>query len=76
MPLFETFFIWPLWKNIHPCDQGYTFDFIEGEMHEKSPFTFKDFIKQRKRWIQGFYLVCTAPVIPIRSKFLLSMSLG
>ena len=21
--------------------QGYTFDFIEGEMHEKSPFTFQ-----------------------------------
>ena len=62
--------------GIVALDQGYTFDFIEGEMHEKSPFTFKDFIKQRKRWIQGFYLVCTAPVIPIRSKFLLTMSLG
>ena len=62
--------------GIVALDQGYTFDFIEGEMHEKSPFTFKDFIKQRKRWIQGFYLVCTAPVIPIRSKFVLTMSLG
>ena len=57
-------------------DRGYTFDFIEGEMHEKSPFTFADFIKQRKRWIQGFYLVCTSEQIPIRSKFLLTMSLG
>jgi len=62
--------------GIVALDQGYTFDFIEGEMHEKSPFTFKDFIKQRKRWIQGFYLVCAAPVIPIRSKFLLTMSLA
>ena len=58
------------------ADQGYTFDFIEGEMHEKSPFTFTDFIKQRKRWIQGFYLVCSSPAIPIRSKLLLCMSLG
>ena len=57
-------------------DRGYTFDFIEGEMNEKSPFTFTDFIKQRKRWIQGFYLVCTSDQIPIRSKFLLTMSLG
>lgn len=57
-------------------DRGYTFDFIEGEMHEKSPFTFTDFIKQRKRWIQGFYLVCTSDQIPIRSKFLLTMSLA
>ena len=57
-------------------DRGYTFDFIQGEMHEKSPFTFVDFIKQRKRWIQGFYLVCTSPMIPVRSKVLLTMSLG
>ena len=34
-------------------DNGHTFDFIEGEMLEKSPFTFKDFFKQRKRWMQG-----------------------
>jgi len=57
-------------------DRGYTFDFIQGEMHEKSPFTFADFIKQRKRWIQGFYLVVTSSLIPIRSKVLLSLSLA
>ena len=45
-------------------------------MHEKSPFTFSDFIKQRKRWMQGIYLVCASPHIPLKSKFLLSMSLG
>lgn len=31
---------------------GFTFDFIEGEMHEKSPFTMWDFLQQRKRWLQ------------------------
>lgn len=36
---------------------GYTFDWIEGEMLEKSPFTFWDFVKQRKRWVQGLYLL-------------------
>ncbi|EPB67733.1 hypothetical protein ANCCEY_13180, partial [Ancylostoma ceylanicum] len=35
---------------------GYTFDFIEGEMHEKSPFTMWDFLQQRKRWLQGILL--------------------
>ena len=57
-------------------DQGYTFNFIQGEMHEKSPFTFSDFIKQRKRWMQGIYLVCASNHIPVKSKFLLSLSLG
>ncbi|GMS92913.1 hypothetical protein PENTCL1PPCAC_15088, partial [Pristionchus entomophagus] len=32
---------------------GYSFDFIEGEMHEKSPFTTMDFLRQRKRWLEG-----------------------
>ena len=44
--------------GIVALDQGYTFDFIDGEMHEKSPFTFQDFFKQRKRWMQGIYMVC------------------
>ena len=57
-------------------DQGYTFNFIEGEMHEKSPFTFSDFIKQRKRWMQGIYLVCSSHHIPLKSKLLLSLSLA
>ena len=33
-------------------DKGLTFDFVEGEMLEKSPFTFSDFFRQRKRWMQ------------------------
>ncbi|GMR45077.1 hypothetical protein PMAYCL1PPCAC_15272, partial [Pristionchus mayeri] len=35
---------------------GYTFNFIEGEMHEKSPFTTMDFLQQRKRWLEGLLL--------------------
>ena len=37
--------------------EGYRFSWIEGEMWEKSPFTIWDFLQQRKRWIQGIYLV-------------------
>lgn len=54
---------------------GYTFNFIEGEMHEKSPFTFWDFLQQRKRWLQGIFLVVHSSEIPCRSKILLALSL-
>lgn len=55
--------------------KGYTFDFIEGEMWEKSPFTVKDFIQQRKRWMQGIFLVVHSPEIPVANKIFLAMSL-
>jgi len=55
--------------------KGYTFDFIQGEMWEKSPFSIPDLIKQRKRWIQGIWLVVHSPKIPIKNKILLTMSL-
>lgn len=45
--------------------EGYTFDFIEGEMWEKSPFTIYDFLQQRKRWLQGILLVVHSPQIPV-----------
>ncbi|KAK0417192.1 hypothetical protein QR680_012871 [Steinernema hermaphroditum] len=54
---------------------GYSFDFIEGEMHEKSPFTFWDFLQQRKRWLQGIFLTVHAKSIPFRYKVFLSLSL-
>ena len=37
-----------------------------GEMWEKSPFTLMDFIKQRKRWLQGILLVVHDGRLPIR----------
>ena len=40
------------------ANKGFTFDWIEGEMHETSPFTLGDFLRQRRRWNQGLYLVC------------------
>ena len=54
---------------------GYTFDFIEGEMWEKSPFTIKDFLQQRKRWMQGIFLVVHSPAIPLQNKIFLALSL-
>uniref|UniRef100_A0A182ILQ1 Peptidase S1 domain-containing protein n=1 Tax=Anopheles atroparvus TaxID=41427 RepID=A0A182ILQ1_ANOAO len=56
--------------------QGYTFDFVEGEMYEKSPFTLLDFLHQRKRWLQGILLAVRSKAIPLSSKLLLGISLS
>lgn len=55
-------------------EKGYSFNFIEGEMWEKSPFTLWDFIQQRKRWLQGIYLVVHSKDIPFKNKILLGIS--
>jgi len=54
--------------------KGYKFDFIQGEMFEKSPFTLLDFIKQRRRWVQGIWLVVHNRKIPLKTKLFLTMS--
>lgn len=54
--------------------QGYSFNFIEGEMYEKSPFTLLDFLQQRKRWLQGILLVVHSKMIPWQHKILLAIS--
>ncbi|KAH7954056.1 hypothetical protein HPB49_015257 [Dermacentor silvarum] len=55
--------------------EGYTFDFIPGEMWEKSPFSFWDFLQQRKRWLQGIFLVVHSSTIPLRHKLFLALAL-
>ncbi|GAB0094502.1 Beta-1,4-mannosyltransferase egh [Sergentomyia squamirostris] len=54
---------------------GYTFNFIDGEMCEKSPFTLMDFIQQRKRWLQGILLVVHSKGVPLKYKSLLLLSI-
>lgn len=54
--------------------KGYSFDFIQGEMYEKSPFTIMDQIRQRKRWGQGIWLVVHSTRIPVATKFFLAMT--
>jgi len=51
------------------------FGWIEGEMWEKSPFTLSDFIKQRKRWLQGILLVTHDSRLPLRSRIGLGIAL-
>lgn len=56
-------------------NKGYTFDWIEGEMWEQSPFTFWDFLQQRKRWIQGIFLIVHDKTLPFSSRFCLAITL-
>ena len=55
--------------------QGYTFDWVEGEMWEKSPFTFWDFLQQRKRWLQGIFLVVHDKKLPFKVRFGVGLTL-
>ena len=48
---------------------GYRFGFIQGEMWEKSTFSFMDYVKQRRRWFQGLYLTLKSSAIPCQCKY-------
>lgn len=60
--------------GILAASQGYSFDFIHGNMCEKSPFSLMDFLQQRKRWLQGLLLVAHSSRLPFRYRFLLGTS--
>ncbi|MCA9924632.1 MAG: glycosyltransferase family 2 protein [Anaerolineales bacterium] len=50
---------------------GIEFAFINTYMYEKSPFSIKDFIKQRRRWFGGLWLCATDKRIRIKERFIL-----
>eukprot|EP00923_Selenidium_pygospionis_P046041 GHVN01079460.1.p1 GENE.GHVN01079460.1~~GHVN01079460.1.p1 ORF type:complete len:536 (-),score=15.23 GHVN01079460.1:203-1810(-) len=54
--------------------RGVKFGFIDGVMLEKSPFTFMDFLKQRRRWLQGLWLIVCMKWLHVKNKFLLAIS--
>ena len=64
------------WFGLAAVDMGYTIDFIEGDMLEKSPFTLFDFIKQRQRWMQGLFMVAYLSPMKLRTKIFLLMSVS
>ncbi|KAL3889653.1 hypothetical protein ACJMK2_001987 [Sinanodonta woodiana] len=56
---------------------GYKFNFVEGEMWEKSPFSLVDYIKQRKRWFVGHMYTLLSSEIPLKCKlWLIPTDLG
>ncbi|KAK6173717.1 hypothetical protein SNE40_017123 [Patella caerulea] len=58
----DCFFALTAWK------EGYKFGFVEGEMWEKSTFSVMDYIRQRKRWVQGISKVISSKSIPFQYK--------
>jgi len=52
---------------------GVRYAWVDGEMHEQSPFSVNDFMMQRKRWFGGLVLVCKAPLIDIRHRLTLAI---
>ncbi|KAL3889654.1 hypothetical protein ACJMK2_001988 [Sinanodonta woodiana] len=56
---------------------GYKFNFFEGEMWEKSPFSLVDYVKQRKRWFIGHMYTLLSTEIPLKCKiWLIPTDLG
>lgn len=51
---------------------GFTFDWVEGAVHETSPFTVMDFLRQRKRWFQGTLSVVHSPEIPFKYRLFIA----
>ena len=48
--------------------RGFKFNFVDGEMWEKSPFTLKDYFEQRKRWFVGHMFTLLSNKVPIKCK--------
>lgn len=63
----DCYFALTAWKN------GYKFGFIDGEMWEKSTFSPMDYIRQRKRWVQGIMMTLLCSSIPPQYKFGISV---
>lgn len=54
----------------------YRFGFVEGDMWERSPFSFADFFHQRRRWLQGWISLVSSSRIYWKDKLLFAMTLG
>ncbi|XP_054157604.1 beta-1,4-mannosyltransferase egh-like [Oppia nitens] len=58
---------------LHAYAMGYTFDSIDGDMYEQSPFTVWDQLRQRRRWIQGTLLTARMTTIPLKYRLAMIM---
>lgn len=57
------------------ADRGVKFQWVEGFIREQSPFTLKDLIKQRRRWITGLRLLVWDKRISRQQRALLAVSI-
>jgi egghead protein (zeste-white 4 protein) len=57
------------------ADRGVRFQWVDGFIREQSPFTLKDLIKQRRRWITGLRLLTLDKAISREQRAILAVSL-
>lgn len=50
---------------------GVPFQFIPAFMYERSPFTIRDFIQQRRRWFGGLWMCVRHGETPLKERFIL-----
>lgn len=56
-------------------EQGYKFGWVDGFIREQSPFTIKDLIKQRRRWLCGLSLLAYDKNIALKRRMNLILNL-
>jgi hypothetical protein len=55
--------------------KGVRFNWIDGYIREQSPFSIKDILKQRKRWISGLEMLADDPILPLITRLPLRINL-
>ena len=62
------------WWSLVLVEHGYGVRWVDGFVLEQAPQSAIDFIKQRRRWFLGLWLVVTKARVPMRRKALLGLS--
>mmetsp|Transcript_63343 Transcript_63343/g.151123 ORF Transcript_63343/g.151123 Transcript_63343/m.151123 type:complete len:949 (-) Transcript_63343:247-3093(-) len=60
------------WSLMAAAHHDVRFKWIDAYMYEQSPFDLEDFMKQRRRWFAGIWLVCKDVRIPLRWRVLIT----
>jgi egghead protein (zeste-white 4 protein) len=55
--------------------KGVKFNWIDGFIREQSPFTLRDILKQRKRWISGLEMLADDPILSFVTRLPLRINL-
>jgi beta-1,4-mannosyltransferase len=56
-------------------NKGVRFAWVDGFIREQSPFTLKDILKQRKRWISGLEMLADDPILDLLTRLPLRINL-
>ena len=57
------------------ADQGVKFDWIDGHIREQSPFTIRDVLRQRRRWISGLEILASDSLMKLSTRLPLRINL-